>query len=208
MVAPDPVVGDALVVPAQLHPFASSPHRGQPRLPIRTAPPRLRSPPSRRGPTIPPPRPSWRRVGRVRAVPHGPRRQPLRRRTAVMNIRVRTTLSSPAPDSASASRMISKHRRAWSPAPSGQPPPGSTGPVPETITRSPTRMARLNPMVGSNGEPEETPCRSVMAASSHSPAARARGVRVRNRRYDDPRSEVGWVSNRRRITVAVGAPHC
>ena len=65
--------------------------------------------------------------------------------------------SSPAPASASATRMISKHRRACAPAPSGQPPPGTTGPVPETSTRSPTLSARLNPMVGSNGEPEEMP---------------------------------------------------
>ena len=72
-----------------------------------------------------------------------------------MYIRVRTTSSSEAPASASASSMISKHRRVWASAPSGEPPPGSTGPVPETTTRSPTRTARLKPMVGSKGEPEE-----------------------------------------------------
>ena len=41
------------------------------------------------------------------------------------------------------------------PASSGQRPPGTTGPVPDTRTRSPTRTARLKPMVGSKGEPDE-----------------------------------------------------
>jgi hypothetical protein len=51
--------------------------------------------------------------------------------------------------------MISKQRRAWVAASSGQEPSGHTGPVPETRTRSPTRTARLNPIVGSNGDPDE-----------------------------------------------------
>ncbi len=73
----------------------------------------------------------------------------------VTYMRVRTTSSNEAPASARAAPMISKHRRAWGPAPSGQRPPSTTGPVPETTTRSPTRTARLNPIVGSKGEPEE-----------------------------------------------------
>ena len=68
---------------------------------------------------------------------------------------MRTTSSSAAPASASAASMISKHRRACAAGVVGAPPPGRTGPVPETITRSPTRRARLNPMVGSKGEPDE-----------------------------------------------------
>ena len=84
--------------------------------------------------------------------------------------------------------MISKQRRACAAAPSGQPPPGSTGPVPETSTRSPTLSARLNPMVGSNGEPEETPCRSATAESSHPEAwgPDTAGTIGRHRRF-------GWV---------------
>ena len=73
-----------------------------------------------------------------------------------MYMRVRTTSSSEPPASANAAAMIAKHRRAWSPASSGQRPPSTTGPVPETTTRSPTRTARLKPMVGSNGEPDDT----------------------------------------------------
>ena len=72
-----------------------------------------------------------------------------------MYMRVRTTSSSEAPASPSAATMISKHRRACMPASSGQRPPVTTGPVPDTTTRSPTRTARLKPMVGSNGESDE-----------------------------------------------------
>jgi hypothetical protein len=50
--------------------------------------------------------------------------------------------------------MISKQRRACTPASAGHDPSGHTGPVPETTTWDPTRTARLNPMVGSNGEPD------------------------------------------------------
>src|SRR3984957_13719578 len=73
----------------------------------------------------------------------------------VMNIRVRTTSAMEAPDSLKVAAMISKHRRAWRPASSGHVPSGHTGPVPDTRTRSPTWTARLNPMIASNGEPEE-----------------------------------------------------
>ena len=71
-------------------------------------------------------------------------------------MRVRTTSSSVAPASASAVMMISKQRCVCAPASSGHDPSGHTGPVPETHTRSPTRSARLKPIVGSKGEPEET----------------------------------------------------
>ncbi len=70
------------------------------------------------------------------------------------NMRVRTTSATVAPASASAASMIAKQRRAWRPASSGHEPSGKTGVVPETRTRSPTRTARENPMVGSKGEPE------------------------------------------------------
>jgi hypothetical protein len=45
--------------------------------------------------------------------------------------------------------MISKQRRAWTFTSGGQDPSGQTGAVPDTITRSPTRTARLNPTVDS-----------------------------------------------------------
>ena len=69
-------------------------------------------------------------------------------------MRVRTMSSRVAPPCSSALRMISKHRRACGAAPSGHPPPGRTGPVPDTRSLSPTRSARLKPMVGSKGEPD------------------------------------------------------
>ncbi len=74
----------------------------------------------------------------------------------VRYIRVRTTSSSVAPASANAAATISKQRRACASAPSGHAPSGTTGPVPETRTRSPARTARLNPMFGSKGEPDDT----------------------------------------------------
>src|SRR6266576_1045207 len=76
-------------------------------------------------------------------------------------MRVRTTSPRPAPASARAASMISRHRRAWTPGSGSQEPSGQTGAVPDTSTRSPTRTARLNPMVGSKGDPEDTRCRSV-----------------------------------------------
>jgi hypothetical protein len=50
--------------------------------------------------------------------------------------------------------MISKHRRAWASGSGSQLPSGQIGAVPETSTRSPTRIARLNPTSDSKGEPD------------------------------------------------------
>src|SRR2546430_11984493 len=76
-------------------------------------------------------------------------------------MRVRTTSPRPAPASARAASMISRQRRAWTPGSGSHEPSGQTGAVPDTSTRSPTRTARLNPMVGSKGDPEDTRCRSL-----------------------------------------------
>jgi CubicO group peptidase (beta-lactamase class C family) len=58
--------------------------------------------------------------------------------------------------------MISRQRRAWSPASAGgSAPSGMTATVPATQTRSPTRTAREKPTRGSYGEPEETRRRST-----------------------------------------------
>lgn len=73
---------------------------------------------------------------------------------SVRNMRVRTTAVRSVPASASAVSMISKHRRAWMAASSGQDPSGQTGPVPDTSTRGPARTARENPIVASNGDPD------------------------------------------------------
>ena len=73
-----------------------------------------------------------------------------------MNMRVRTTSAGPAPASRSAATMISKQRRACTAGSGSHDPSGQIGAVPETNTRSPTRTARLMPILGSYGEPEET----------------------------------------------------
>ncbi len=74
----------------------------------------------------------------------------------MMNMRVRTTSRGSAPASRSAVTMISKHRRAWTAASGSQDPSGQIGAVPDTSTRSPARTARLIPMRGSYGEPDDT----------------------------------------------------
>jgi signal transduction histidine kinase len=83
-----------------------------------------------------------------------------------MNIRVRTTSANPVPSSESAAPMISKQRRACALASCGQLPSGQIGAVPATNMRSPTRTARLKPIVVSNGEPEDTSLRSAMSEVS------------------------------------------
>jgi signal transduction histidine kinase len=83
-----------------------------------------------------------------------------------MNIRVWTTSAKPVPSSESAAPMISKQRRAWALASGGQLPSGQIGAVPETNMRSPTRTARLKPIVFSNGEPEDTSLRSAISEVS------------------------------------------
>ena len=45
--------------------------------------------------------------------------------------------------------MISKQRRACTPASGSHEPSGQIGAVPDTSTRSPTRTARLMPILGS-----------------------------------------------------------
>jgi hypothetical protein len=72
--------------------------------------------------------------------------------------RVRTTSVIEAPASVSAASMISRQRRVCTAASSGQLPSGHTGAVPDTSTLLSTRTARLNPIRGSNGEPEDTRC--------------------------------------------------
>ncbi len=104
---------------------------------------------------------------------------------SVRYMRVRTTCAADAPNSPSAARMISRQRRACAAGSGSTSPDGHTGAVPETSTRSPTRTARLNPMLASNGEPDDalsirpgarrgTPrprrCRSGPASSSPAPA--------------------------------------
>lgn len=64
--------------------------------------------------------------------------------------------------------MISKQRRAWSPTSSGHDPSDQTGPVPDRRTRFPTRTARLKPIVGSYGDPEEISVRSVTPRRQYS----------------------------------------
>src|SRR3954453_24224645 len=81
-------------------------------------------------------------------------------------MRVRTTSSSLAPSSSSASATISTQRRI---CPAGSASSSPTGPVPDTSTRSPTRMARLNPMTDSNGEPDEPRCRSTRTLTAGRP---------------------------------------
>src|SRR3954470_136461 len=76
-------------------------------------------------------------------------------------MRVRTTSASEAPTSCSACSTISMQRRICA---AGSASSAPTGPVPETSTRSPTRTARLNPISGSNGEPDEARRRSTSAS--------------------------------------------
>lgn len=85
-----------------------------------------------------------------------------------------------APASSRATRLMSKHRRAWVVGSGSQCPSGQTGPVPETSTRSPARTARENPTLVSNGEPELIRCTSPTAAddpvSDHEQPGLARGA--------------------------------
>jgi hypothetical protein len=80
-----------------------------------------------------------------------------------MNIRVRTTSSSDDPASASAVPMISKQRLACAYGSGSTEPSGQIGAVPETMTRSPTRTARQNPIVSSKGDPDLTRRRCVFS---------------------------------------------
>ena len=63
--------------------------------------------------------------------------------------------------------MISRHRRVWAPTSSWQVSSGHTGAVPDTTTRSPTRTARENPILRSNGDPELIRTRSAMRPKSY-----------------------------------------
>lgn len=68
---------------------------------------------------------------------------------SVMNIRVRTTSSARAPASPRAASMICRQRRAWAPGSGSTEPSGQMGAVPATMTWSPIRTARQNPIVPS-----------------------------------------------------------
>ena len=74
---------------------------------------------------------------------------------------MRTTSAAAAPASARAARMISRQRRVCTAGSGSHDPSGQIGAVPETKTWGPTRRARENPMADSNGDPEETSCRSI-----------------------------------------------
>jgi hypothetical protein len=76
-------------------------------------------------------------------------------------MRVRTTWLNEAPASTSASSMIRRQRRACTSASGSQLPSGHTGAVPETSTRSSTAIARLKPMRGSYGDPDEIRVRGL-----------------------------------------------
>ena len=69
-------------------------------------------------------------------------------------MRVRTTSRSAAPSSVSAIPATLNARIAWLKTSGSQEPSGHTGPVPDTSTRSPTRIAREKPIGPSNGESE------------------------------------------------------
>jgi hypothetical protein len=62
--------------------------------------------------------------------------------------------------------MISKQRRAWISGSGSQLPSGQIGAVPETMTRLPTRTARLNPIDDSNGDPDRMRFRSTLIVFS------------------------------------------
>ena len=55
-----------------------------------------------------------------------------------------------------------KQRIAWANGSGSQEPSGHTGPVPDTSTRSPTRIARENPIGPSNGESDVARARSAI----------------------------------------------
>src|SRR5439155_26977345 len=61
--------------------------------------------------------------------------------------------------------VISGHRRACAPGSGSQVPSGRTGAVPATSTRPSTRTARLNPIAGSHGDPDEIRRRSLIGSS-------------------------------------------
>ena len=63
--------------------------------------------------------------------------------------------------------MISRQRAACRPGSGSTSPSGQIGAVPDTTTRLPSRIALLNPMTASYGEPEDTRTRSVMSFLSH-----------------------------------------
>src|SRR6478752_1470324 len=81
--------------------------------------------------------------------------------------RVRITSSTVPPSSSSAASMISQHRRAWTAGSGSTLPSGHTGAVPLTAIVLPTRTARLNPMVDSNGDPERACWRSMVRTLGH-----------------------------------------
>lgn len=69
---------------------------------------------------------------------------------------VRMTSSAVPPASVRAASMISRHRLAWAPGSGSTDPSGQIGAVPATATLFPTLTARLNPNLGSKGDPEDT----------------------------------------------------
>src|SRR4051794_14157404 len=77
-------------------------------------------------------------------------------------MRVRSTSRSAAPRSESAVPAILKQRIACANTSGSQEPSGHTGPVPETSTRSSTRIAREKPIGPSNGEPDVARRRSAI----------------------------------------------
>ncbi len=83
---------------------------------------------------------------------------------SVMNMRVRTTSEAEPPSSSIAARMMANTRRVWAVASPGvDDPSGSTGAVPETRMRSPTRIAREKPIEASNGDEDWVEWRSDSA---------------------------------------------
>src|SRR5262245_46238667 len=77
-------------------------------------------------------------------------------------MRVRTTSRSDPPSSLSAVDATRNARIAWAWTSGSQEPSGHTGPVPETSTRSPARIAREKPIGPSNGESDVARCRSAI----------------------------------------------
>src|SRR5690349_23813225 len=69
-------------------------------------------------------------------------------------MRVRTTSRKAAPSSVNAIPATLNARIAWLNTSGSQEPSGHTGPVPDTSTRSPARIAREKPIGPSNGESE------------------------------------------------------
>src|SRR4249919_3264053 len=84
--------------------------------------------------------------------------------------------------------MISRHLLACVAGSGSTPPSGQIGAVPATRTRSPTRTARLNPIRGSNGEPDEMFRRSIADLKPDRPGLSAH---ARDVDREDPTSRGG-----------------